>query len=205
MNYIEQNTGMNPKVDAFLRRNDRWRDEMKRLRALLLDCGLTEELKWGKPCYSFEGRNVVLAIPFKNYCALLFLKGGLLKDPAGILVQAGENSRWARQIRFTDVRGIDARKSALKSCVRAAVAAEKAGLKLPEMKSSELVLPAELERKFASMPALKTAFAALTPGRRRAYVIHFSGAKRAETRAARVDKCAPQILKGIGFNDRSAR
>jgi uncharacterized protein YdeI (YjbR/CyaY-like superfamily) len=199
--YIAQNTGMNPKVDAFLSRNERWREELKRLRALVLDCGLNEELKWGKPCYSIDGHNVVLAAPFKNYCALLFLKGGLLKDPAGLLVKAGENSYSARQIRFTDARGIDARASDVKAYVRAAVAAEKAGLKAPKMKSSELVLPAELKKKFASAPALKTTFAALTPGRRRAYVLYFSAAKQSATREARIAKCAPRILKGLGLDD----
>ena len=175
---------------------------MKRLRTILLDCGLTEELKWGKPCYSFEGSNVVLAIPFKNYCALLFLKGALLKNPAAILVKAGENSRWARQARFTDVRGIAKRESVIKNYVRDAVAVEKAGLKVPNLKSSELVLPDELKNKFAETPALKAAFAALTPGRRRGYVLFFSAAKQSETREARIRKCAPQILKGKGLNDR---
>ena len=192
----------NPKVDGFFKKANAWREELEKLRAIVLDCQLTEELKWGKPCYVFGKSNVVLMIPFKEYCALLFFKGALLKDAKGILVKAGENSQAARQARFTDVRGIARLEAVLKAYIREAIAVEKAGLKVELKKPADLVIPEELQTRLDQMPALKTAFRALTPGRQRAYVIHFSAPKQAKTRESRVEKCIPQILDGKGMNDR---
>jgi uncharacterized protein YdeI (YjbR/CyaY-like superfamily) len=192
---------MNSKVDAYLTEAGQWQEVTKKLRAILLDCGLTEELKWNKPCYAFQGSNVVVIQGFKAYCALLFFKGVLLKDPRGILVKTGPNARVGRQIRFTDVREIVRLEPVLKDYVRQAIEIEKAGLKVAPDDNAKLKLPAELKNKLDEMPALKTAFAALTPGRQRAYVFYFSAAKQSQTRASRVDKCLPQILKGRGLND----
>jgi uncharacterized protein YdeI (YjbR/CyaY-like superfamily) len=192
----------NPKVDGFFKKAKTWREELGQLRAIVLDCQLTEELKWGKPCYVFGKSNVVLMIPFKEYCALLFFKGALLKDAKGILVKAGENSQAARQARFTDVSDIVKTEAVLKAYIREAIAVEKAGLKVELKKPSDLVIPEELQTRLDEMPALKTAFRALTPGRQRAYVIHISAPKQAKTREARVEKCIPQILDGKGMNDR---
>ncbi|HVY69776.1 MAG TPA: DUF1801 domain-containing protein [Verrucomicrobiae bacterium] len=192
---------MNPKVDGYLKRAKKWQEEMRRLRSIVLASELTEELKWGKPCYTLEGKNVVLIIAFKEYCALLFCKGALLKDAHGILVKPGENTQAARQIRFTSVGQIVTLERALKAHIKEAIEVEKAGLDVDYKKSAELVLPDELLKNFAKNPALKTAFAALTPGRQRGYVIYFSAAKQSKTREARIEKYARLILAGKGMND----
>ena len=191
----------NPKVDAWLREAGQWRPEMEKLREIVLGCGLTEEIKWGKPGYTFEEKNVVVLQGFKAYCALLFFKGVLLKDPDGILVKTGPNAHVGRQARFNSVREIIERGAALKACVRQAIEAEKAGLKVPAIKNSELKIPEEFQNKLDAIPALKTAFAGLTPGRQRAYIFYISAAKQSKTRASRVEKCMPQILKGKGLDD----
>ena len=194
-------SGMNPKADWYFNEEEKWREESDRLRAIILSCGLSEELKWGKPCYSHEGNNIVLIHGFKEYCAVLFFKGVLLKDPKGILVQQTENVQVARQIRFTNVREIVRLESTLKAYIKEAVAVEKAGLKVALKKTSEFKMPEEFKSKLDKVPALKTAFEALTPGRQRGYLLYFSGAKQSSTRAARVEKCLPQILKGKGLDD----
>ena len=190
----------NPKVDAFLAKAGNWRKEMERLRAIVLDCGLTEELKWYQPCYTFEKSNVVIISAFKAYCVLAFFKGALLKDARHILVPPGKNTQAVRQARFTSVREIVELEPVLKAYLREAIEVEKAGLKVK--RSTKLTLPEELQNRFDESPALKEAFDALTPGRRRAYVLYFSGAKQSRTRESRIDKCAPRILEGKGLNDR---
>jgi len=192
---------MNPKVDGFLRNAKKWRDEFQKLRKVCLDCGLTEELKWGKPCYTYQGSNIVLIHGFKEYCALLFFKGALLKDPKGILVQQTENVQAARQIRFTNVREIVEVESTLKAYIKEAIEADKAGLEVSYKKTSEFVIPEEFQNRLDESPALKTAFDALTPGRQRGYVLYFSAGKKSKTRAARIEKCVHQILEGKGLND----
>jgi uncharacterized protein YdeI (YjbR/CyaY-like superfamily) len=192
---------MNPKVDGFLRNARKWRDEFQKLRKVCLDCGLTEELKWGKPCYTYQGSNIVLIHGFKEYCALLFFKGALLKDPKGILVQQTENVQAARQIRFTNVREIVEVESTLKAYIKEAIEADKAGLEVSYKKTSEFVIPEEFQNRLDESPALKTAFDALTPGRQRGYLLYFSAGKKSKTRAARIEKCVHQILEGKGLND----
>ena len=192
---------MNSKVDEFLRKAKKWREEFKRLRMVCLDCGLTEELKWGKPCYSYQKNNIVLIHGFKEYCALLFFKGALLKDPNGILVQQTANVQAARQIRFTNVRDIVEMEPILKAYIKEAIEVEKAGLEVSYRKTSEFEMPEEFQNRLDQSPALKTAFEALTPGRQRGYILYFSGAKQSKTREARVEKCVPQILNGKGLND----
>jgi len=167
----------------------------------MLGCHLTEELKWNKPCYTFEGHNVVVMLPLKEYCALLFCKGALLKDANGILVKPGEQTQAARQIRFTNVRDIVKMQAILKGFIQEAIKAEKAGLKVTYKKITEYKIPEELQNKFDGIPALKTAFDALTPGRRRVYIMHFSAPKQSKTREARIEKCVQKIFKGKGFND----
>jgi uncharacterized protein YdeI (YjbR/CyaY-like superfamily) len=179
----------------------KWRKEMENLRRILLGCHLTEELKWAKPCYMFQSSNVVIMLPLKEYCALLFCKGALVKDAHGILVKAGENTQAARQIRFTHFREIVEREAILKGYILQAVEVEKAGLKVAYKKITEFKVPEELQKKLDEIPALKTAFKALTPGRQRGYFLYFSAAKQSTTREARVEKCIPQILKGKGMND----
>jgi len=191
----------NPKVDVVLNEAPKWRQEMKKLRAIVLDCGLVEELKWGWPCYTFEGSNIVLIHAFKEYCALLFPKGVLLKDPKGILIQQTQNVQAARQIRFTHLREIDGREAVLKAYVLDAVRVEKAGLEVTYKEASEFAVPGEFQRKLDAIPALKKAFAALTPGRQKAYLLHFAGAKQSKTRESRVAKCMRRILDGKGLND----
>ena len=190
-----------PKVDGFLRKAKRWREEFEKLRMVCLDCELTEGLKWGKPCYTFQNSNIVLIHGFKDYCALLFMKGVLLKDPKGILVQQTENVQAARQIRFTNVREIVEMEPVLKAYIKEAIEVEKAGLEVDYKKTSELVIPEEFQNRLDESPALKTAFAALTPGRQRGYILYFSAAKQSKTREARVEKCVQQILDGKGLND----
>jgi uncharacterized protein YdeI (YjbR/CyaY-like superfamily) len=192
---------MNPKVDWFFEKADKWQAEFEHLRTLILDCGLTEELKWGCPCYTFQKSNVVLIHGFKEYCAILFMKGALLNDTNGILIQQTENVQAARQIRFTNLQEIIALESVLKTHIYEAIEVEKAGLKVEMTKSTDLVFPEELQQKLDTHPDFKAAFEALTPGRQRAYNLHFSQPKQAQTRVSRVEKCMPQILLGKGLND----
>lgn len=192
---------MNPKVDAYLRKSIKWQKELAKLRTILLDCELTEEFKWGVPCYTFQKSNIVLMHVFKEYCALLFFKGALLDDPNGILVQQTENVQAGRQIRFTNVREIVEMETILKAYVHKAIQVEKAGLKVNFKKTTEFIMPEEFQNKLDEIPALKTAFKALTPGRQRAYILYFSAPKQSKTRESRVEKCMRQILKGKGLND----
>ena len=192
---------MNPKTDFFFKKTGKWQQAYAELRNILLDCHLNEELKWGVPCYSFENNNIVLMHGFKDYCALLFMKGTLLNDPLGILVQQTENVQSARQIRFTDVDEIVEMENVLKGYITNAIEVEKAGLKVEFKKTSEFTVPNELQEKFAENPALKTAFETLTPGRQRGYVLHFSAPKQSKTRVSRIEKYIPKILDGKGLDD----
>jgi uncharacterized protein YdeI (YjbR/CyaY-like superfamily) len=189
----------NPKVDAFLGRAKKWREEFEKLRGIVLACGLTEELRWGKPCYTLQKANIVLIHGFKEYCALLFFKGVLLKDPKGILIQQTENVQAARQVRFTHVREIV--EPTLKAYIREAIEVEKAGLEVNYKKTSDFKIPEEFQNKLDENTALKTAFNGLTPGRQRGYLFYFSAAKQSKTRAERVAKWMKQILKGKGLDD----
>jgi uncharacterized protein YdeI (YjbR/CyaY-like superfamily) len=191
----------NPKVDAYLSRAKLWQEESRQLRTILLGCHLTEDLKWGKPCYSVEGGNVAIIQGFKAYCALLFFKGFLLKDPSGILQKTGENTRVGRQVRFTSVREITKLKAVLKAYIGEAIEVEKSGLKGSPPEKAELVLPEEFQSRLDGDPALRSAFAALTSGRQRAYSFYFSAPKQSKTRMSRVEKCTPRILRGKGLND----
>jgi len=191
----------NPKVDFFFNKAKTWQEEYETLRRIILDFPLTEELKWGKPCYSFEKNNIVLIHGFKEYCALLFFKGALLKDAKGILIQQTENVQAARQIRFTSVGEIVKMQPILKAYIKEAIEAEKAGLKVDYKKTAEFKIPQEFQNKLDEIPALKKAFAALTPGRQRGYILYFSAAKQSKTRESRVEKCVPQILDGKGLDD----
>jgi uncharacterized protein YdeI (YjbR/CyaY-like superfamily) len=193
--------GMNPNVDFYFSKSKKWQKELAKLRTIILDCQLTEELKWGNPCYTFQKSNIVLIHEFKEYCAILFFKGALLKDADGILIQQTENVQAARQIRFTNVREILQMQPILKTYIHEAIEVEKAGLKVSFKKPTEFNIPEEFQNKLDEIPALKTAFAALTPGRQRAYILYFSGAKQSKTREARVEKCLQQILNGKGLDD----
>ncbi len=193
---------MNPKVDAFLQKAEKWQAESAKLRAILLGCPLTEELKWGQPCYTFQGKNIVLIGSFKEYCVLLFFKGALLTDANKILIRPGEHMQAGRQIRFTSLQQIAAMEATVKACIHEAIEVEKAGLKVKLKAHSEYELPEELQNKFVENPDLKTAFYALTPGRQRAYILHFSAPKQSKTRASRIEKSMPLIFSGKGFNDR---
>jgi len=192
---------MNPKVDFFFSKAKKWKEEFEKLRIIILNCGLTEELKWGKPCYTFQNSNVVLIHGFKEYCAILFVKGVLLKDANGILIQQTENVQAARQIRFTNVQQIVKMEGILKAYVKEAIDIEKAGLEVNYKEISEFKVPDEFQNKLNAIPALRTAFDALTPGRQRGYLLYFSGAKQSKTRESRVKKCMPQILEGKGLDD----
>jgi uncharacterized protein YdeI (YjbR/CyaY-like superfamily) len=192
---------MNPKVDAYLRKAGKWREEIGQLRAISLDCQLTEELKWGKPSYTLRKSNVVIIIPLKEACALMFCKGALLSDPTGILTKPGENTQAGRWIKFTNVRQIVEMEAVLKAYIHEAVAAEKAGLEVIYKKTSDFVIPEEFRNKLDESPALKTAFDALTPGRQRGYILYFSAPKQSKTRASRVEKWVQQILDGKGLHD----
>ncbi len=192
---------MNPKVDSFLSKAKKWRQEMEKLRTIILDCPLTEEFKWGKPCYTLQSSNIVLVHGFKEYCALLFFKGALLKDPNGILIQQTENTQAARQIRFTNIQEIVEMEPILKTYINEAIEVEKAGLTVNFKETSEFTIPEEFRNKLDENSALKTAFEALTPGRQRAYVLYFSGAKQSKTRESRIEKCMHKILNGKGLND----
>ena len=192
---------MNPKVDFYFNKAQKWQEELEQLRMIVLDCGLTEELKWGCPCYTFQQSNIVLIHEFKQYCALLFFKGALLSNIDGILIQQTENVQAARQIRFTNVLEITEQKSILKACIYEAIEVEKAGLKVELKQTDEFPMPDEFQSKLDSIPALKTAFEVLTPGRQRAYILHFAKPKQSKTREARVEKYMLQILSGKGLND----
>lgn len=193
--------GMNPKVDWFFDKATQWQEEYEKLRAICLGCGLTEELKWGQPCYTYRKGNVVLIHGFKEYCALLLFKGALLNDPNGILVQQTENVQSARQIRFTNLLEIIELEPVLKAYIHEAVEVEKAGLKVEMKKTSDFKVPEEFQTKLDHIPALKKAFEALTPGRQRSYLFHFSQPKLATTRQERVEKYIPKILDGKGWDD----
>jgi uncharacterized protein YdeI (YjbR/CyaY-like superfamily) len=192
---------MNPKVDWFFDKAKKWQEELEKLRMIVLDCGLNEELKWGVPCYTYENSNIVLIHSFKEYCALLFFKGALLNDPEGILIQQTKNVQAARQIRFTNVREILKWKNALKSYIYEAIEVEKAGLKVNLKKTAEFNMPEEFQNTLNKHPALKKAFYALTPGRQRAYLLYFSAPKQSKTRESRVEKSMDRILNGKGLND----
>jgi uncharacterized protein YdeI (YjbR/CyaY-like superfamily) len=195
------NSRMNPKVDEFLSKAKKWKEEYEKLRNIVLDCELTEEFKWMHPCYTFEKKNIVLIHGFKEYCALLFFKGALLQDAHGILIQQTENVQAARQIRFTNVQEIVEMETILKAYIYEAIEVEKAGLEVNFKKNTDFIIPEELQNKFDEIPALKTAFEALTPGRQRAYILYFSEPKQSKTRQSRVEKCMQQILNGKGLND----
>lgn len=192
---------MNPKVDWFFDKAGKWQEEVKELRKIVLECHLTEDLKWGCPCYTYEDKNIILIHVFKEYCAFLLFKGALMKDPEDILIQQTENVQSARQIRFTSLKGIKNLEATLKKYIYHAVEVEESGEKVPLKKTKEFPMTEELETKFKELPALKKAFEALTPGRQRAYLLHFSQPKQAKTRESRIEKCMPQILDGKGLND----
>ena len=187
-------------VDAFINRAKVWKAEMQKLRAILVDCGLDEQLKWGKPCYAFEAKNVAIIQPFKGLCALMFFKGALLKDTHKRLRSQGENTQSAMRLEFTSEAEITA--ALVKSYVKQAIAVEKAGLKVEFKAKQELELPQELTQAFKKNARVAKAFASLTPGRQRGYVLHFTAAKQSQTRTARIEKCIPKILAGLGMNDR---
>jgi len=191
----------NPAVDAWIARQKHWNDEIPALRAVLLKSGLHEDFKWGKPCYTHEGSNIVLIMPLKDTCTLLFTKGALMKDPKGVLVQPGAESQSARQMRFTSVAEISRFAKSLKTYLKDAIEVEAAGLKVAFKKSTDLVYPEEFQSRLDSNSALREAFQALTPGRQRQYHMFFSGAKQSKTREARVEKAIPLILDGQGLND----
>ncbi len=192
---------MNPKVDFYFSKAKKWQKELEKLRTVVLGCGLTEELKWGVPCYTFQKSNIVLIHVFKEYCALLFFKGALLNDADGILIQQTKNTQAARQIRFTGILEIIKMEPIVKAYIYEAIEVEKAGLKVNLKKTTEFIIPEEFQNKLGEMPALKIAFGALTPGRQRAYLLHFSAPKQSKTRESRVEKCMQQILNGQGLND----
>jgi uncharacterized protein YdeI (YjbR/CyaY-like superfamily) len=192
---------MNPKVDLYFSKTKKWQEELEKLRMIVLDSGLNEELKWGVPCYTFQKSNIVLIHTFKEYCAILFVKGALLSDTNGILIKQTENVQAGRQIRFTNVREIIEMQTVLKTYIYEAVEVEKAGLKVNFKKNTELIIPEEFQNKLDEIPSLKNAFVTLTPGRQRAYILYFSAPKQSKTRESRVEKCVQQILHGKGLND----
>jgi uncharacterized protein YdeI (YjbR/CyaY-like superfamily) len=192
---------MNPKVDFYFDKASKWQVEVEQLRKIALDCQLTEELKWGTPCYTFQGKNIVLIHDFKEYCAFLFFKGALLSNTDGILIQQSKNVQAARQIRFTNVKEIVELQAILKNHIYEAIEVEKAGLEVSFKKTEEFILAEEFKKKLDELPTLKVAFEALTPGRQRAYMLHFSSPKQSKTRESRVEKNIPQILDGKGLND----
>lgn len=192
---------MNSKVDFYFNKAEKWQEEIEHMRMIALDCGLNEELKWGCPCYTLQGRNIVLIHVFKEYCAFLFFKGALLGDPKNILIQQSEQVQSARQIRFTNVKKIIKLKPALKAYIYEAIEVEKAGLKVVLKKTKEYPVPEEFQKKLDENAALRKAFEALTPGRQRGYLLHFSSPKQSKTRESRIEKSTPQILNGKGLND----
>lgn len=194
-----QNT--NPKVDAYLSKIKTWKDESVKLREIILDCDLTEDYKWMHPCYTVNGKNVVLIHGFKEYCAIMFLKGSLLKDPHGILIQQTNNVQGGRQIRFTNLEQIIEQEEILKAYIREAIEVEQAGLKVEKKEVEQFAVPEELQQQFAANPAFQEAFEALTPGRQRAYLYHFSQPKQSKTKTSRIEKCMQLIMEGKGLND----
>ncbi|MCK6075097.1 YdeI/OmpD-associated family protein [Paenibacillus silvae] len=194
-----QNT--NPKVDAYLSKIKTWKDESVKLREIILDCDLTEDYKWMHPCYTLNGKNVVLIHGFKEYCAIMFLKGSLLKDPHGILIQQTNNVQGGRQIRFTNLEQIIEQEEILKAYIREAIEVEQAGLKVEKKEVEQFAVPEELQQQFDTNPAFQTAFEALTPGRQRAYLYHFSQPKQSKTKTSRIEKCMQPIMEGKGLND----
>ena len=191
----------NPKVDFFFSKAGKWQEATEQLRTVIINCGLDEELKWGCPCYTYQKRNIVLIHTFKDYCALLFFKGALLNDPHGVLVQQTGNVQAARQVRFSGLMEIMEQRPILEAYIHEAIKAEESGLKVPLKKPSDFAVADEFKQKLNAIPSLKTAFEALTPGRQRNYLLHFSAPKQSKTREARVKKCIPQILDGKGLND----
>ena len=192
---------MNPAVDFYFDKAEKWQKEVERLRVIALDCPLTEELKWGCPCYTFQDANIVLIHVFKEYCAFLFFKGALLADPNDILIQQTEHVQSARQIRFTNLREIVKMEPILKSYIYEAIEVERAGLKVKLKKATEFPVPEEFQKRLDKKPALKKAFYSLTPGRQRGYLLYFAAPKQSSTRESRIDKWAPEILKGKGLNE----
>jgi uncharacterized protein YdeI (YjbR/CyaY-like superfamily) len=192
---------MNPKVDKYINRLDKWKEEVEKLRQIILVCGLTEELKWGNPSYTFEDKNIILIHVFKEYCAVLFFKGALLNDSKGVLIQQTKNVQAARQMRFTNVREIKKLESVIKAYIYEAIEVEKAGLKVKLKKPTEFEVAGEFQNKLDKMPDLRSAFDALTPGRQRGYLLYFSAPKQSKTRQSRVEKSIKQILSGKGLND----
>jgi len=195
------NSRRNPKVDEFLSKTKKWKEEFEKLRSIVLDCELTEEFKWMHPCYTFEKKNIVLIHGFKEYCALLFHKGALLKDANGILIQQTENVQSGRQIRFTNVQEIVEMEAILKAYIYEAIEVEKAGLEVKKKEHKEFIIPEELQNKFDEMPTFQTAFESLTPGRQRAYIMYFSQPKQSKTRESRIEKYIQRIFDGKGLND----
>lgn len=193
--------GKNPKVDFFFSKAEKWQKEYQKLRTIILDCGLTEEYKWMHPCYTYQEKNIVLIHGFKEYCAILFIKGALLKDARGILIQQTENVQAGRQVRFTNVREIAEMEPILKDYILEAIDVEKAGLKVNHKKTTEFSVPEEFINKLEEVPGLQDAFDALTPGRQRAYLYYFSAPKQSKTRESRIEKYMPQILNKKGLND----
>jgi uncharacterized protein YdeI (YjbR/CyaY-like superfamily) len=191
----------NPKVDAHLGKTKKWREELETLRGIILGCGLGEEFKWGKPCYTCHGQNLIMIYGLKESCAIAFFNGALLTDPKGILTAPGPNSQASRWIKFANLQEITRRQAVLKACIKESMAAAKAGLKVEYKKTPEPV-PEELQIKLDDNPVFNAAFHKLTPGRQRGYILHFAAAKQSQTRVSRIEKCAPQILKGKGFNER---
>lgn len=192
---------MNPKVDQYIHKAKKWQKEYEKLRSIILQTGLTEEFKWGHPCYTLENKNVVLIHGFKDYCALLFHKGALLEDPKGILIQQTKNVQAARQIRFASLAEIEELEDTIKEYIFEAIEVEKAGLEVKLKKTSEFKMPEEFQKKLDQNPTLKNAFNSLTPGRQRGYLLYFSGAKQAKTRESRIEKYTDKILNGKGLND----
>jgi len=190
-----------PEVDGYLRKNKKWQRELAELRRIVLRTPLTEGVKWRVPCYTLDGKNVVLLGAFKEFCAINFVKGALLKDPKGLLLRPGENTQAARWIKFTDVSEVRKLERALKALIDEAIEVEKSGLKVVLKKTADYSIPAAFQKKLDGSPALKAAFGALTPGRQRGYLLYFSGAKQSKTRESRIEKCMRQILAGKGLND----
>lgn len=195
-------TQENPKVDKFIDRQDQWRDEMVKLRTIALDCPVTEELKWGKPCYAHDGSNIAILQGFKQYCAILFPKGVLFKDPEGVLVKVGPNTQSGRQIRFADLSEVEKLESVVRDYILEGIEVEKAGLEVEFKSTDEFDVPSELTAILDEMPEYQEAWDNLTPGRQRGWLLHFSGAKQSKTRASRVEKAMPAIMEGKGLNDR---
>lgn len=192
---------LNPKVDAFVENAGKWQEEFRQLRRIIIESRVAEEFKWGVPCYTFQNRNILLMHGFKDYCALLFVKGALLSDPRGILTQQTENTQAARQIRFTNPQEIIELEPALKAYIEEAIEVEINGLKVDFKMTAEFAIPEEFQRKLDEDPALRAAFSALTPGRQRAYLLYFSAPKQSKTRESRIEKCLQPILAGKGLND----